>query len=287
MAAVAVAWGSIGVLVRWVALPSIALVFARVLIGSAGLGLYLLVRPGPTRSRLFAHRPLRTVATGLLLAGHWVALFAALQRAPIGTVILVTYLGPVLVAVAAPAVLGERVSLRLAGLVGIAALGCGLVAGPAAHGIAGTGLALSGLAAASYALLTLVGKPLAEHYGGIRLAFQQQLVAALVLSPLAATARWGSPRSSWLWLVVLGLGQTAVGTAVFFSALARVDATVIGLLSYLEPAAAVLFGWWLLAERPGPLTLVGGGMIVVAGLVALRSTAAPSVVSPEVAGAVR
>lgn len=287
MAGVAVAWGSIGVLVRWVALPSVVLVWSRVTIGSLGLGLYLLVRPGTRPVRLFAYRPIRSVATGVLLACHWVALFAALQRAPIGTVLLVTYLGPVLVAAAAPRVLGERVSMRLACLLGIAALGCALVVGPAAHGLAGWGLALSGIAAVSYAVLTLVGKPLAEHYGGIRVAFQQQVVAAVVLAPFAARATWGSPRVSWLWLLVLGLGHTSIGMAVFFSALERVEAAVIGLLGYLEPASAVLFGWWLLAERPTLLTLVGGAMIVGAGLLALRLGPTPTIAPSEVAGAVR
>lgn len=287
MAGVAVAWGSIGVVVRWAALPAVALVWSRVAIGSIGLGLWLLVRPAPQRPRLWSHRPSRTVATGFLLAGHWLALFAALQRAPIGTVLLVTYLGPVIVAAAAPAVLGERVPWRLAALLGMAAVGCALVVGPAAHGLTGSGLVFAGAAAASFALLTLVGKPLAQHYGGVRLAFQQQAVAALVLFPLAATAHWGPPHVAWMWLLVLGLGHTAIGTAVFFSALARVDAAIIGLLGYLEPASAVLCGWWFLSERPGPLTLIGGTMIVGAGLVALRSRSTPTVSSPEVAGAVR
>lgn len=287
MAGVAVAWGSIGVLVRWVDLPPVVLVWSRVTIGSLGLGLYLLIHPGQRSVRLFAYRPMRSVATGLLVAGHWVALFAALQRAPIGSVLLVTYLGPVLVAAAAPKVLGERVSMRLACLLGVAALGCALVVGPAAHGLAGWGLALSGLAAVTYALITLVGKPLAEHYGGIRVAFQQQVVAAVVLAPFAARATWGSPKLSWLWLLVLGLGHTAIGMAVFFSALERVEAAVIGLLGYLEPASAVLFGWWLLSERPTLPTVVGGAMIVGAGLAALRLGPTPTIAPSEVAGAVR
>src|SRR6478609_2333674 len=110
MAAVAVGWGTIGVLVRAVALPSLAIVASRVTIGAAGLGLYLLVRRDREAPRLFGFQPVRTAATGVLLAGHWSALFAALQRAPIGTVLLITYLAPVLVALAAPRVLGERVT---------------------------------------------------------------------------------------------------------------------------------------------------------------------------------
>ena len=44
MAGVALLWGSIGVLVRWVDLPAVSVVFARVVIGAAGLAAWLWVR---------------------------------------------------------------------------------------------------------------------------------------------------------------------------------------------------------------------------------------------------
>lgn len=286
IATVAIGWGSIGVIVRAVALPSVAIVASRVTIGAAGLGIYLLVRRAPAAPRLFDHFRRRTVATGILLALHWAALLAALQQAPIGLVLLITYFAPVLVAAAAPRVLGERVPLQVRVALAVAVVGCALLFGPGADGVAPGGLLLAGVACGSYALLTLIAKPLAEHYGGVRLAFQQQVVAAVALVPFAVLADWGPPRAAWTWLVVLGLVHTAAGTAVFLSALARLPATVVALIGYLEPASAVLFGWWFLAERPRLFTSIGGAMVLAAGVVALRSGSA-TVPPPEVAGAVR
>jgi drug/metabolite transporter (DMT)-like permease len=42
---------------------------------------------------------------------------------------------------------------------------------------------------------------------------------------------------------------------------------------YLEPVAAVAFGWWLLNESPSGGTLVGGAMVVIAGIIVGRATA--------------
>jgi len=287
VAFVAVVWGSIGVLVRAVALPSVAIVAARVTIGSIGLGVLIGCGADRRGARLLGYRPALTIATGVLLAAHWAALFAALQRAPIGTVLLITYLAPVLVAIAAPSVLSEPVPLRRAVALGVAAVGCAMVVGPGARGVDASGMALAGFAALSYAALTLAAKPLAEHYGGLRLAFQQQLAAAVVLAPFALVAPWGPPRAAWGWLVVLGLVHTAAGTALFFWSLARVPATSVGLLSYLEPASAVLFGWVALAERPRAVTLVGGALILGAGLSAARRGPIGDVGPAEVVGAVR
>ena len=64
---------------------------------------------------------------------------------------------------------------------------------------------------------------------------------------------------------MLGLVHTAFGLAVILDVLGRIPATAAAVLLYLEPAAAVLFGWWLLGERPTVATLVGGLLIVGGG----------------------
>ncbi|HSL56422.1 MAG TPA: EamA family transporter, partial [Acidimicrobiales bacterium] len=131
LAAVAVGWGSLGVVVRQIDLPAVGIVASRVSIAALAIGLWLLVRR-PAGARPFSVRPGRVVVLGALLAAHWVALFGALQRAPIGTVLLITYLAPVIVAVVAPRALGERVDRRTAAALAAALAGVGRVAGPGA-----------------------------------------------------------------------------------------------------------------------------------------------------------
>jgi drug/metabolite transporter (DMT)-like permease len=190
----------------------------------------------------------------------------------------------VIVTAAAPWVLGERSTptIRWALLVGV--VGTALVAGPGARGIRPLGLVLSAVAALTFASLVLAGKQLAREHGGIRVALVQQVVAAVVLTPLAALAEWGPFRWSWAWLVVLGLVHTAGGECLYLWALTQMRVSAHGVLGYLEPVSAVVVGWIVLGETPRAATIVGGVLIVAAGAIVVRSGSSVGDVSPEVPG---
>ena len=288
VALVATGWGTIGAIVREVDLPATAIVAGRIWIAAVALGLLLRWRrdrfPG---ARLGSVMPGRLVAQGVILAAHWVVLVAALQRAPIGTVLLVTYLAPVGVAALAPVTLGERVPPRTIAALGLGLAGVALVASPSIGSPDATGVALAGVAGVLMVFLVLVAKSLSAAYGGVRLAFSQLAVAGVAMVPAAALAEWGSPRRAWLWLVVLGLVHTALALWVFLGAMADLPASEVGVLMELEPASGVLFGWLLLSEAPTAATLVGGGLILLAGAVVVtaRRDAPVPTTHPEVAGA--
>ncbi len=137
----------------------------------------------------------------------------------------------------------------------------------------GRGIALSLLAGVSLAGLTLASKRLASTYGGLRLAFVQMVVAGIVVLPTVVGTPWGDPSWSWAWLVVLGVVASGLAAAVYLACLARLPIATAGVLTYLEPVSAVMFGWWALGESPSTRTLVGGALIVVAGITVGRAAA--------------
>jgi drug/metabolite transporter (DMT)-like permease len=281
-------WGTIGLVVRAVDLPAAAITSARVWVGALGLGLVIAATgAGPGGRRvgppLFSYQPRRVVFTGTILAVHWLSFIAALQHAPIGTVVLIVFLGPIGVALGAPHVLGERSSPRTLAALALAVAGFALVAAPGVRSAGLLGPALALLAAVLLVALVLASKPLAAVYGGLRLAFLELAVASVALVPVGLTAGWGGPRLDWLWLLVLGLVHTALGVSLYLAALARVPAVHAGILGYLEPAGAVGCGWLFLHEQPGPATVVGAVLIVAAGLLVVRAGAA----RPEVIGVPR
>lgn len=260
--------GSMGVVVRQVDAPAVVIVWSRLLFAIPPLVWFVARRaPGTWRWRPTG----KLVLNGLILAIHWTALTAAFQRAPIGTVLLITYLSPIGIAALAPRVLGEHVSARLGIALSLGVVGVGLIAVPSLGGASADGVALAILTGAVYVVLALLNKQLANEFGGAVLALWQVLIAGVLVTPLVAFAHWGTPHLSWLWLPVLGCVYTAGFFGAYLTALEKVDASRAVVLLYLEPASAVVFGWVLLHERPSALTCVGGLAIIAGGLLVLRS----------------
>lgn len=285
LAVVCTGWGTIPAVAARTGLPAVAISAGRVWIASLALGAALVItrRPGP---RLLSVQPGRCIATGVVLALHWTAMFAAFERAPASTVMFVIFLAPVGIAALAPRALGERSGTRTVVALVIAVTGLLLVAGPTVTDAGVSGLALAVFAGGTFVWLVLASKPLAEAYGGLRLTLQQMAIAGIVMVPVAMRAGWGPPRASWIWLVVLGLVHTALGTGLYFAALAKVSATHTGILGYLEPAGVVLFSWLLSGQVPTAWTVLGGMLIVVAGalVIATETPLTPEVPADVAAG---
>ena len=290
-------WGTIPVLVGWVDLPAPLIVGIRLWTATVCLGAVLLVgewrarrRPGEApraAPRVFSARPVLCALVALVLAAHWLALFAAYKRAPAGTVILIVYLAPLGVAALAPRLLGEPLGGRTVAALAVATAGFCLVAAPTVRAAGIAGLVLALVAAALFVALILLSKPLASIYGGLRLAFIELAGAGVVLVPVALAIAWPAPAWSWLWIVVLGVAHTAIGITLYLSVLARIPATHVGILGYLEPVAVVIAAWLVLGQRPAPATVAGGVLVVAAGVLVAASGRRPRKASQRTRGSRR
>ena len=273
LAAIATTWGFIGLIVRQLDLPAVAIVAARCWLGAIGIGLGLAVYAWRTGARPpRPSRPWLTAACGVLLAVHWLLLVAAQQRAPLGTVMLVMYLAPVLVAVLAPRVLGETVAPTTKLALVLAVAGLMLLARPAPGAVDGFLLAVG--AGVTFAAWTLVSKAVVAELGGFWLGFSNLGIAGMVLAPWALLVDWGTPAWSWSWLLVLGLGMTALLGPLYLVVLDHLPASSASVLLYLEPVSTLALAWMILGETPTPLTLAGGSLIVAGGVIVLRHPAA-------------
>jgi drug/metabolite transporter (DMT)-like permease len=102
----------------------------------------------------------------------------------------------------------------------------------------------------------------------------------VALAPFALAADWGPARADWWWLVVLGVVMTGVLGAAFFALLNHLPAATFSVLTYLEPVSAVLVAWAFLDEVPTITMVVGGALVVAAGIMVVPRAAEP-LVAPE------
>jgi len=156
---------------------------------------------------------------------------------------------------------GWRLCGLLLGFVGVAVL-LGLNVGGDALGVLGGALVLG--AAVCYALSALWAKPIAEvsPLGGTAVT---STIATIALAPLAAfNVPSHIPSAAVLGsMVALGLVCTALAYVVYFSLIGAAGAGRAALITYVNPAVAVLVGALILAEPITVGTIAGFTLIVL------------------------
>jgi drug/metabolite transporter (DMT)-like permease len=261
---------------------SAAAVAARILLAAAVLTPVALVQLRGRWSLL--RRNLRLIGGyGLVaVAGCQLAYFNAVAHLQVGVALLIEYTAPVAVIgwlwlrhgqrpgwlTALGAVLGA------AGLV----LVLGLVSGVRLSTV-GTGWALGAMVgAAVYFVLSaredngLPATVLAA--GGLLLGGATLMLAGVAgvvrLDASTAAVAFAAFRVPW-WLPVLALGivTAALAYVAGIAASRRLGSRLASFVALFEVLAALVFAWLLLGERPGPIQLLGG-VLIVAGVVAVR-----------------
>jgi DME family drug/metabolite transporter len=225
--------------------------------------------------------------TGLLVVGlgggALVALFEiAYQYAIAGTGVAgaaaLLYTAPVLVAILARPLLGERLTptrLMLASLVMLGVVltvrgGTGVESlfESREQGLA-VGIVGGLLAAFAYAGTTLVARWAVPRYGSARVLFLELAGGTVFLAALLPLAgRAPEPPGSvggWLFVALLALGAVLGANFLFFAALKRIEAAPAAVAATVEPVVGAVLALALLGQM---LTSTGwfGLVLVVAGV---------------------
>jgi drug/metabolite transporter (DMT)-like permease len=87
------------------------------------------------------------------------------------------------------------------------------------------------------------------------------------LSPFVIGIELSSDLTSWVLLLVLGILNTSFAVTLYLKGLGMVKAQKAVILTYLEPASAVVFGLLFLAQPPTPLMIAGGLLVLIAGYI--------------------
>lgn len=266
-------WGSNGVIANYVNASALVIVFFRVSIAAGALGLIIGVQKRGAAFQRHGTGP-QLIGLGCLLATTWVSLFGALQSLPIGVAVLLNYLAPVLVAFLAPAILHETISRKAILSLGFSTMGIILVSGVLEGALsANAGGVLLGLSAAlTYALFIVFSKKTLTVLPSETLAFYTYLVAAILLMPFSILLGVPNDPPAYVFLLILGIFNTAVAVTLYFVGLKLVRAQDAAVLAYLEPVSALVFGSLFLSQQVAPIAAVGGALIVLAGLIVAIET---------------
>ena len=261
-------FGTIGLFVRNIPLPSGEIALYRAVLATILIGGFLLI----TKQRIPFNKikkeiPL-LVLSGVAMGFNWILLFEAYKYTTVSVATLSYYFAPVIVTIACPILFKEKMGVKqvicfIMSTVGIVLItGIGDLSQGSSH-IKGI---LFGLGAASlYATVILLNK-FTKTVDGIHRTFMQFISAIAVLVPYVLLTDGVNlktlDKKGWIFLLVIGVVHTGITYCLYFSSLKELPGQKAAILSYIDPLVAVLISVLVLKEDMTPMQIVGGILIL-------------------------
>ncbi len=188
------------------------------------------------------------------------------------------YIAPVLVAILAKPLLGEKLTALRVVLALVVMAGAALTVQGGSHGAGATAIPLPSLiegvaggllAMLSFAGTTLLARYAVPRYGATQVLFLEILggivVLGIVLPPAGHTPLPPHTMGAWMYVLLLSLGSVLAANFFFFAAVRRIDAALTSVAATIEPVVGALLALLLFKQQlslPGwlGLTMVVGGV---------------------------
>lgn len=274
LAAVAVA-ATMDVFVKLLAerYPTGQILFFRSAIGIVPV--LVAVAPRAGLRALVPNRPWAAVGRGLLQAAAAFLFFHSFRTLPLADAYAIGFTAPLLVAVLAGPVLGERVGARRWAAVGLGFAGVLVMLRPGGAGgpadWTGPASALGG--AFFYALAAVLIRRLGRTEGTAALTFATNVVMTLASAAMLPFG-WATPDLADLGLfAAMGL-LAGVMTLLFIEAFRTAPASAIVPFEYTAMVWAVGYGALFWGDVPTPALVLGSAVVVGSGLWLWRAESA-------------
>ena len=271
LASAMVVFGTIGLFVRNIDMPSSIIAFIRGAVGALFLILFCLV----TRKK-FSFSAVREKLLLLCLSGgaigvNWILLFEAYRYTTVATATLCYYMAPIFVIVMSSFIYKEKLTYKkicctLAALVGMV-----FVSGVAETGIGNIGdmrgVILGVLAAVFYSSVVLMNKSLGSVPAYDKTIVQLIGAAVVILPYCLATVDVGSlnfDKNSIIMLAIVSIVHTGISYTAYFGSMKNLQSQTIAIMSYIDPIVAVILSAVFLKEQMTILGIIGAVMILSA-----------------------
>ena len=262
-------FGTIGLFVRYIPLPSAEISLYRALLAIVLVGGYLLLTKEKISFKNYKKELMVLLLSGAAMGFNWIFLFAAYKCTTVSVATLSYYFAPVIVTVLSPLLFKEKMTLKKVICFIFSTLGLVLLTD--IGNLKGNMLHIKGIAfgitaAILYATVMLLNK-LIKGIGGIHRTFLQFLAAVVVLVPYVfltdgvniATLKY----EGLISLLIVGVIHTGITYLLYFSSLKEMDGQQAAVLSYIDPLVAVLISVFILKENITLVQIMGGVLILL------------------------
>lgn len=264
-------FGTIGLFVKFIELPSTVIALSRGALGTLFLLLVLKLLKRRINTATVKSNFKHLIIAGVALGLNWIFLFEAYRLTSVATATLAYYMAPIILILLSPILLHERIPVGKWICVICALFGMSLISGvwEGSENVALDGITMGLIAACFYASVVINNKFLKglDPYDS---SIVQLAVAAIVLLPYVLfTVDFSvlKPDTTTIGLTLaVGILHTGVAYWLYFSALPKLEAARIAIFSYIDPAIAILLSVFVLMEPMTTAGVIGAVLILGAAL---------------------
>ncbi len=266
-------FGTVGVFVRFIPLPSEIVALSRGVIGALFLLLVVLIRGGKILWEPIRKNLLWLLLSGTALGFNWILFFEAQRFTSVAIGTLCYYMAPIFIIIVSPFLLKERLTVKKSVCVVLALIGMvcisGVIGGKLPGGSELKGIIFGLMAAVLYASIVLMNKQI-RGISAYDKTILQLAISAVTLVPyiLLTTdpAALDLSSSSVPMLLLVGVIHTGLAYYLYFGSMEHVSGQTAAVISYVDPAVAVLASIFVLGEPMKIIEAFGAVLIIGAAL---------------------
>lgn len=271
LASAMVAFGTIGLFVRNINMPSSVIAFIRGTLGALFLVLFFLLTKKRFSFKIVKEKLLLPCLSGGAIGINWILLFEAYRYTTVATATLCYYMAPIFVIVMSSVIYKEKLTAKkicctLAALVGMV-----FVSGVAETGIGNIaemkGVILGVLAAVFYSSVVLMNKSLGSVPAYDKTIVQLFGAAAVILPYCLITVDISDislDKKSVIMLLIVSVVHTGIAYTAYFGSMKNLQSQTIAIMSYIDPIVAVVLSALVLKEAMSVLSIIGAVIILSA-----------------------
>ncbi len=263
-------FGSMGIFVRSLNVPLQVIIFFSFLVPPIVLFIFFLFKD---KKALLVRKYIGIIViTGILNIATNYFYFEAYIKTTISNAVLTHYTAPIFVALFAPLFLKEKIQRNTLYALLISIIGIVIITykdfSLSSSDLEGI---LYGLASGiTYGLLIIAIKFLSGYFSIFTIHIYQSFAGAFIISPFFVSSSFLLSRDTVYLLILFAIIFGIAGPLTYFSGIKRMKSQHASILAYSEIIFAIIFAFVFFKELPLFSSIIGGMMIILAGIIVLR-----------------
>ncbi len=268
-----VIFGTIGIFVKYIPLPSGAIASVRGIGGMLFLIILVLLKREKISKQAIKENLALLILSGVFIAVNWILLFEAYRYTTVATATLCYYLAPVFVILVSPFFLKEQLTVKKLICVLCALAGMIFVSGVLDTGISEIGeikgILLGIGAAVFYASVVLMNKKF-KNINAYDKTIMQLGIAGISVLPYTLICETVSQPITFfavVMLIIVAVVHTGFAYAMYFGSIKELPAQSVAIFSYMDPVVAIILSAVMLGETMSVFGVIGAVLILGSTLI--------------------